>query len=322
MTLYDVSVDDTTLAVSPLFHIAGLNVTIPTTWMKGGRVILHRAFDARAFLDDIQEYRVTTLFGVPAMFIAMLALPDFDQGDVSTVRVAICGGSPVPVEVLRKMSDRGIPMLQGYGLTETAPVAIFLVAEHSLEKIGSCGYPPLYVEAKLVDSEGKEIPRSQPDTPGEVHMRGPNVSVGYWGNPDATQAAFDEAGWFHTGDVGQYDADGFCYIVDRLKDMIISGGENVYPAEVENVLFEHPAVADAAVVGLPHERWGEAVTAVVTLKPGAGLTLEELRNFCSERLARYKLPLELIVLDELPRGATGKIRKVDLRRELTEAANP
>ncbi len=317
MLLYDVHADDVTLAVSPLFHIAGLNVTIPTTWLKGGTVLLHRAFDARAFFDDIQRYRVNTLFGVPAMFLAMMALPDFADGDVSSCRLAICGGAPVPDHVLRTLSERGIPMLQGYGLTETAPVAIFLVAEHSLTKIGSCGFPAMYVESRLVDQEGEPIGRDRPGVPGEVQLRGPNVSIGYWDNPEATAAAYDDDGWFHTGDVGQYDEDGFCYIVDRLKDMIISGGENVYPAEVENVLFDHPSVAEAAVVGLPHQRWGEAVTAVVVPKPGHEVTLEQLRDFCATRLARYKLPLRLEVVAALPRNPAGKVLKGDLRHELT-----
>jgi fatty-acyl-CoA synthase len=206
-------------------------------------------------------------------------------------------------------------MLQGYGLTETCPAAIFLVAEHSLAKLGSCGKPPLYIEAKLV---GKDGDIEGPDVRGEICIRGANVSVGYWNRPEATAEVFDEDGWFRTGDVGVRDADGFYYVVDRVKDMVITGGENVYPTEVENVLYSHPAVLEAAVIGLPDEKWGEAVTAVVVTRPGRSLTLEEMRSFVSERLARYKVPQRLHVLDDLPRNPTGKVLKVQLRDDLSE----
>lgn len=250
------------------------------------------------------------------MFVAMLGLPDIADRDLSTVRVAICGGAPVPVDVLRQLSGLGIGVLQGYGLTETAPVAIFLVAEHALEKVGSCGFPAMYVEAKLVTPAGTEITRAQPDTRGEILLRGPNLTRGYWNKPEATAAAIDADGWFHTGDVGRYDADGFCYVVDRIKDLIISGGENIFPAEVENVLFEHPAVAEVSVIGLPHPKWGEAVTAVAVTHDGSELDLAGLRAFATDKLARYKLPIALHVVPELPRNSTGKVLKTQLRDEL------
>ena len=315
LNTYDVLDDDVTLTASPLFHIAGLNVTIFTTWMRGGRVVLHRNFDAEATLADIARFGVTSMFGVPAMYQVIAHLPTFESADLSTVRVAICGGAPAPEALLQTYAERGVGMLQGYGLTETCPAALFLVAEHSLAKLGSCGKPPLYIEAKLVGEDG-EI--EGPDVPGEICIRGANVSVGYWNRPDATAQAFDDDGWFHSGDVGIRDADGFYYVVDRIKDMVITGGENVYPTEVENVLYSHPAVRDAAVVGLPDPKWGESVTAVVVTHPGQSLSLEELRAFASERLARYKVPQRLVIVDELPRNPTGKVLKNQLRDALSK----
>ena len=316
LNTFDVSADDVTLTGSPLFHIAGLNVTIFTTWMRGGHVVLHRGFDAQATLDDIAKFGVTSMFGVPAMYSAVTHLPAFVSADLSSLRVAICGGAPAPEALLQTYADRGVGMLQGYGLTETCPAAIFLVAEHALAKLGSCGKPPLYIEAKLVDGYG-DI--EGPDVRGEICIRGANVSVGYWNRPEETAAAFDDDGWFHTGDVGVRDADGFYYVVDRVKDMVITGGENVYPTEVENVLYSHPAVREVAVIGMPDPKWGESVTAVVVTGPGESLTLEEVRTFASERLARYKVPQRLYVLDELPRNATGKVLKGQLREDLASS---
>lgn len=313
MSWIDISADDVTLAFSPLFHIAGLNFMIGITWMRGGHVVLHRSFDAQVTLDDIQKYKIKTLFGVPAMFISMSQLPGFADADLSSVRMAVCGGAPAPEPLLRTFADRGIGVLQGYGLTETSPAAIFLVAEYALSKLGAAGQPPLYIETKLMDG-AREV--TEPFERGEILLKGPNITKGYWNRPEATAAAIDASGWFHTGDVGQYDEDGIISIVDRVKDMVISGGENVYPAEVENVLYGHPAVSEAAVIGLPDEKWGEAVTAVVTLHPGASLTLEEVREFATQSLARYKLPTKLFVVEELPRNPTGKVLKFQLRDEL------
>lgn len=313
--LYDVSQDDVTLAVAPMFHIAGLNVTIPTTLIKGGEVIIHRAFDPNAVIEEIERSKVTTTFAVPAMLNALAQLPTFADADLSSLRVVIGGGAPVPEPLLRTYAERGIGVLQGYGLTETSPAAIFLVAEFALAKLGSAGQPPLFVDVKLVNHEGTEVLGN--GERGEICLRGPNVSRRYWNRPDATQSAHDPDGWFHTGDVGVRDEDGFYSIVDRVKDMVITGGENVFPAEVENVIFDHPAVADVAVLGLPDEKWGEAVTAAVVLKPGAELTLEELRAFCSDHLARYKVPGRLHILPELPRNAGGKVVKFKLKDELS-----
>ena len=309
--LFDVLADDVTLVSSPLFHIAGLNVTIFTTWQKGGEVVLHRAFDAQATLDDIQRYRISVLFGVPTMFQLISQLPSFGSADMSSVRTIICGGAPVPEALIKRFHDQGISMLNGYGLTETAPHAAFLTAEHILAKPGSIGKPSLLSEIKIIDRDGVAV--SEPFVAGEICARGPNVTKGYWNQPEATAEAIDTSGWFHTGDAGYLDADGFLYLVDRLKDIVVSGGENVSSVEVENVIRHHPVVTDVAIIGAPHERWGETVVAVVVPQAGLTVTLEELRDFAGQSLARFKLPTQLILVDDLPRNPAGKVMKTQLR---------
>ena len=309
----DVVHDDVTLVVAPLFHIGGLNVITLVTWQKGGEVVLHRSFDPAACLADIARYGVTTFFGVPAMFLFLSQHPDFAAADLSSIRMFICGGAPLPEPLLRLYLDRGVPIQQGYGLTETAPMVTFLTAEHSLTKLGSAGRPPLFTEVRIADTDNTTV--TEPLARGEVCVRGPNVLAGYWNRPDATAEAIDADGWFHTGDVGYLDGDGFLFIADRVKDMVITGGENVYPAEVESVLFAHPGIAEVAVIGLPDERWGEAVTAVVVAKAQPP-TLEELREFAGRSLARYKLPTRLQIVEVLPRNPAGKVLKFELREPL------
>ena len=313
MHLWDVLASDVTLVSSPLFHIAGLNVTIPTTWRMGGEVVLHRAFDPQTSLDDISRYRVSTLFGAPTMFHMMSRLPGFDSADLSSVRVIVCGGAPVPDTLIKRFHERGIAMLNGYGLTETAPSAAFLTAEYALSKLGSIGQPPMLSEIKIVGYDGATV--AEPGVSGEICARGPNVTKGYWNKPEETAQAIDAEGWFHTGDIGYLDADGFLYLVDRLKDMVVSGGENVSSVEVENALQEHPAVTEVAIIGVPDERWGEAVVAVTVLTSGQSVTLAELREFGGRSLARYKLPTRLHVVGTLPRNPAGKILKYELRKE-------
>ena len=305
--MFDVLFGDVTLVVAPLFHIGGLNVTTLVTWQKGGEVVLHRAFDPGKALAAIEEHRVTTMFGVPAMFLFMSQHPAFDGTDLTSIRTLICGGAPVPEPLIKLYNGRGIPIQQGYGLTETSPSVALLEAEHALAKVGSTGKPPLFVEVRLAGAGG-------PGGQGEICVKGPNVMKGYWNRPDATAAAIDPEGWFHTGDLGRIDDDGFLYVVDRVKDMVITGGENVYPAEVESILYQHPAVAEIAVVGLPDDRWGEAVVAVAALKPDAELTLEGLRDFAGSQLARFKLPTRLELVEALPRNPAGKVLKYELRQ--------
>jgi fatty-acyl-CoA synthase len=297
--------------MAPLFHIGGLNVTPLSCWQKGGHVVLHRAFDPARFIADVREYRVTTTFAVPAMLLFVAQQPDFEAADLSSLRVIMCGGAPVPEPLLRLYNARGIPMNQGYGLTETAPSGTYLGPDFALAKLGSAGKPMFFVDLRVVAEDGR-TPLG-PNERGEVIMRGPNIMRGYWNKPEATAAAIDAEGWFHSGDIGYLDEDGFLYICDRLKDMIISGGENIYPAEVEAVLYDHPAVAEVAIFGEPNEKWGESVTAVAALKPGTSLDLETLRAWATERLARYKLPTRLEIVTALPRNPAGKVLKFELR---------
>jgi fatty-acyl-CoA synthase len=222
----------------------------------------------------------------------------------------VVGGAPVPESLLRLYLARGITVLQGYGLTETSPMVTFLTNESALAKLGSAGKPPLLTDVCLTAADGSRL--DEPHARGEVCVRGPNIMAGYWQQPEATAAAIRD-GWFHTGDVGYFDEQGFLYICDRVKDMVISGGENVYPAEVENVLYRHPAIAEVAVIGLPDDTWGEAVVAVAALKPGAELSLETLQEFAAPQLARYKIPRRLEFVEALPRNSTGKVLKFDLR---------
>jgi fatty-acyl-CoA synthase len=259
------------------------------------------------------------MFAVPAMLLFMSQHPEFGGADLTSLRVVVCGGAPVPEAVIKIYNGVGIPINQGYGLTETAPLVTFLTPEFALAKVGSAGRAPLFTEVRLAGGKAGEV--AEPLARGEVCVRGPNVMKGYWNQPDATAAAIDTEGWFHTGDLGYLDEEGFLYIVDRVKDMVLTGGENVYPAEVEGALYQHPAVADVAVVGMPDERWGEAVVAVAVVKEGSSLTLEDLRDVAGRSLARYKLPTRLEVVDALPRNPAGKILKFELRERLGAPPN-
>ena len=312
MHAIDILQNDVTLTAAPIFHIGGLNVVSLVTFQKGGVVVLQRGFDPGRALADIAAHRVTTMFGVPAMFQFMAQHPAFAETDLSSLRFLFVGGAPCPLPVLKAYQARGVAMQQGYGLTETAPLVTFLAPEFGISKTGSSGRPPLFTDVKLVDAEGKAI--LEPHKQGEILVRGPNVTPGYWNLPDATAKAIDADGWFRTGDAAYFDEEGFLTISDRIKDMIISGGENVYPAEVESALMRHPDIAEVAVIGEPDEQWGEAVVAIAALKPGKSLTIEDLRAFAGESLARYKLPRRLETIAALPRNATGKILKYQLRK--------
>lgn len=307
----DISERDVSIVMAPLFHIGGLNVTPLVAWQKGAHVLLHRAFDPARFIADVGQYRVTTTFAVPAMLLFISQQPDFETADLSSLRLISCGGAPVPEPLLRLYNARGIPVNQGYGLTETAPAGTFLGEDYALAKLGSAGRPAFFVDLRIVGEDGR-TPLAAGER-GEVIMRGPHIMRGYWNKPEATAAAIDPEGWFHSGDIGYLDDEGFLYICDRLKDMIISGGENIYPAEVEAVIYAHPAIAEVAIIGEPDPKWGESVTAIAVLKPGQALDLESLRTCASERLARYKIPTRLEIIDALPRNPAGKVLKFELR---------
>ncbi|WP_416981137.1 acyl-CoA synthetase [Streptomyces sp. T028] len=312
-SVVDTRADDVNLAVAPLFHIGGLNALTLRTLVRGGTVILRRGFDPAQCLDDLVRHRVSTFFAVPAMYAALARVPGFAEADLGALRSAIVAGAPVPPQLIRDYGERGILLQQAWGLTETAPFATYLPAGLTLRKAGSAGAPMPYTEICLVDPvTGVRVPEA--DARGEICVRGPNVTAGYWNNPVATRAAIDDAGWFHSGDIAYRDEDGHYYIVDRLKDMIISGGENVYPAEVERVLAACPGVVEAAVIGVPDPKWGETVLAVLTCEPGVAPTVEEVRAYAGDHLARYKLPTRVMVAERLPRNASGKLVKAELRR--------
>ncbi len=303
---------DVALTVAPLFHIGGLNVLTLTTLQMGNPLVLMRNFEPGAVLENIERYRVTHMFGAPAMYLFMAQHPSFETADLSSVEMFIVGAAPCPESLITLYGARGVQFCQGYGLTETAPFGSFLGPDKSLDKLGSAGLPSVLTELRIVDADNRPLP---PQERGEVCIRGPNIMKGYWNRPEATAAAIDNEGWFHSGDIGYLDDEGYLFICDRVKDMVISGGENVYPAEVESVLFEHPAITGVAVIGLPDDKWGEAVTAVAALNANHSLTLEELRAFADKKLARYKLPLRLHLVEALPRNPAGKVLKFQLREQ-------
>ncbi|MFF2846467.1 long-chain fatty acid--CoA ligase [Streptomyces sp. NPDC058001] len=302
----DFASDEVTLLSAPMFHTAALNMTCLPTFLKGGTLVLEESFSPSRTLDLVERHRVTVMFGVPAMFQRIAAEPRFPDADLSSVRRMMCGGAPVPLSLIRAYEERGLRFVQGYGMTEASPGVCLLDADNARSKAGSAGVPHFFGDVRIVDPDGNDIER------GELITEGPQVMAGYWGLPDATDAAFTD-GWFRTGDVAVADEDGYLTIVDRVKDLIISGGENIYPAEVEKVLHDHPAVADCAVIGVPDARWGEVGRAVVVLVPGVDVSADALLASLDGRLARYKIPKSVVFADELPRSGTGKLLKPLIR---------
>jgi fatty-acyl-CoA synthase len=301
---------DVVLQVLPQFHVAGWNVQPLLAWWKGATVVIEPAFDPGRVLELVERRRITTMMGVPANYLFMAADPRFRDADLSSLRVAIVGGAPMPEPLLQTWQEHGVAIIQGYGLTEASPNVLCLPAEEAARRLGSAGKPYPHVEVGLADPGSGPLivgPGS-----GELLVRGPGVFAGYWRDQAATDAALRD-GWLHTGDIAERDAEGFYRIRDRLKDMYISGGENVYPAEIEAVLHEHPAVADAAVVGMPDERWGEVGVAVVVPRPGRSADEAELLAFCRGRLAAFKAPRAVRFTGELPRSPSGKLVKRKLR---------
>jgi fatty-acyl-CoA synthase len=307
---HDLIAREVALVSAPLFHTAGLNMLTLPVLLKGGACVLTAGFDVDATFDLIERHRVTFMFGVPAMFQAVARSPRWADADLSSLRLLTCGGSPVPPSLIATYQERGLTFLQGYGMTEAAPGTLFLDAAHAVSKAGSAGVPHFFTDVKVVGPGGlDEVP---PGETGEVVVNGPHVMPGYWGLPEETARAFTD-GWFRTGDAARLDADGYAYIVDRIKDVIISGGENVYPAEVENALLDDPDVVECAVIGIPDERWGETGRAIVVPREGSNLTAERLLDSLADRLARYKLPTSIVFTEEIPRNGTGKILKSRLR---------
>ena len=302
--------DEVVLVSAPLFHIAALAQTLIPAVLKGGRVILEPSFEVGTTFDLIEAERVTMMFGVPAMFTFLAQSPRWARADLSSLRHLLCGGAPVPEPLIRTYQERGLTFLQGYGMTEAAPGALFLAAEHSVAKAGSAGVPCFFSDVRLVAPDGSP---AAPGQPGEVYVQGPNVTPGYWGRPEETEKVLSADGWFRSGDVGVADEEGFVRISDRINDMIISGGENVYPAEVESALYGHPAVAECAVIGVPDDRWGEVGKALIVLRPGETPPAGDLVAYLYGRLARYKIPKYVEFVAELPRNAAGKLLKARIR---------
>ena len=306
---FDFAQDERTLALAPLFHIGGLNGTVNPSLLRGGCAVIVRRFDPAETLRVIEEQRVNSFFAVPTMLDAMAREPGFATRDLSALRTIGAAGAPLPLPTLHTWLARGVTMQQAYGMTEASPGATVLDSADAVRKVGSAGKPVFFTDVRVLRPDGT---RADVDEVGEIVIQGPNIMAGYWDEPEQTAAVLED-GWYRSGDAGSVDAEGFLYVRDRYKDMIISGGENVYPAEVESALLELDGVQEAAVIGVPDERWGEVGLAVVVPVPGAALDADDLRARLRERLAAFKVPKLVQLADELPKTATGKVRKPDLR---------
>jgi long-chain acyl-CoA synthetase len=306
--LVDAGPETVTLATLPLFHVFGMNSVMNCTVQARGLLTLLPRFEPAKALEIIQRDKVTTFAGVPTMYTALLHHPDRGDYDTSSLDLSVSGGSAMPVEVLRGFDEAfGAKVLEGYGLSETTGMGSFNLPTQE-RKPGSIGVPIGGTEFRLVDDDGNDVPAGEP---GEIAMRGPFVMRGYWERDDATAETIRD-GWFHTGDMATVDDDGYFFIVDRKKELIIRGGYNVYPREIEEVLYEHPAVREAAVVGVPHASLGEEVGAAISLKDGAEASEDEIRAFAKERVAAYKYPRQIWFVEELPKGPTGKVLKREI----------
>jgi fatty-acyl-CoA synthase len=311
----DLGRSERTLALGPFFHIGGLNGTVNPTLLRGGCVVIVRRFDPASVLEIIESERVSSFFAVPTMLDAMARDPGFTARDLSSIRSVSAAGAPLPLPTLRTWLDRGVTVQQAYGMTEAAPGCTMLDSGDAVRKAGSAGKPVFFTDVRVVRPDGS---RCAADEVGEVIVSGPNVMAGYWQEPGRTAEVLAD-GWYHTGDAGSVDAEGFLYLRDRYRDMIISGGENVYPAEVESALLELPGIDEAAVIGVPDEKWGEVGLALLVASSGTGPDPDAVRTALRQRLAGFKVPRRIRFVDQLPKTATGKIRKSDLRtRYVTE----
>ncbi|WP_075660943.1 acyl-CoA synthetase [Streptomyces acidiscabies] len=306
----DLIADERALVSAPLFHTAGLNMLTLPVLLKGGTCVLVEAFDPDATFALVARHRITFMFGVPTMFDLMARHPGWADADLTSLRLLTCGGSPVPSPLIAAYQERGLTFLQGYGMTEASPGTLFLDAEHAVSKAGSAGVPHFFSDVRVVRPD--LVPVAAGET-GEVVVRGPHVMPGYWGLPEESAASFTD-GWFRSGDAATVDEDGYVHIVDRIKDMIISGGENIYPAEIEDLILTHPGVAECAVIGVADEKWGEVPRAVVVPREGASPDPDAILAGLAGRLAKYKIPRSVVLADELPRTASGKLLKSRVRK--------
>lgn len=313
--IHDIRHGDVTVNVFPMFHTGGLLVYTMPLLILGGTVVLTQRFDPAQVLTLIEQYRATFFGGVPTMYQMLTTAPNWHSADLSSLRFCTSGGAPLPVPLVEKFqTEKGVQFKQGFGMTEFGPGIFALAPEDAIRKAGSIGRPNFFVDARVVDEYNQPLP---PHQIGELVLKGPSMSSGYYHNPEATEAAVDGEGWFHTGDLARYDEEWYFYIVDRKKDMFISGGENVYPAEIEQSLYQHPAVQMCAVIGVPDPKWGEVGKACVVLKPGMSVSPEDLITHLSAQLARYKVPRTVEIVESLPISAAGKILKRELRQRFT-----
>jgi acyl-CoA synthetase (AMP-forming)/AMP-acid ligase II len=300
---------DSVMVAMPLFHIGALG-SVAMYIHRGMRSVLLKTFDPQRFLELLQEEKVTAFGSVPAILDFLKLVPNFEKYDWSSVKVILVYAAPVPVTLIKEYNEAGIAVRQLYGMTECFTGTV-LDSENAIKMAGSCGRPFFHTDIRIVDERNNDV---SPDVMGEILMRGPVVMKGYWKRPKATAETIVD-GWLHSGDIARVGKDGFYYIMDRKKDMIISGGENIYPAEIENALLGNPKIADVAVIGYPHEKWGEAVKAIVVTKSGEELNEEELIEWCQGKIGRYKIPKKVVITDTIPRTLTGKILKKELRRK-------
>ena len=303
--LHDLTRDDRVLTTLPLFHVGGLNIQTTPALHAGASVVLHAKFDPLATIDAIEAERITLAVLVPAQLVAMMETSRWQVADLSSLRMIVTGSTIVPEAFVRKVGARGVAVVQVYGSTETCPIAANVRSQDWSRKAGSAGLPALHCELRIADDKGRDLPHGQD---GEVLVRGPNVMTGYWNAPERTAEAL-ENGWYRTGDLGHFDEDGYLFVSSRKTELIISGGENVYPAEVERILLESPSILDACVVGRPDERWGEIVVAAVVLKPGVSMSAADVSALFQGRIARYKHPREVHFVPSLPRNALGKVQR-------------
>lgn len=314
--MHDLTSADRVLTTLPMFHVGGLNIQTAPALHAGASVILHAKFDPGAAIEAIERERVTLAVFVPAQLAAMMDHPRWRDADFSSLRALTTGSTIVPESFVRRVHARGAPLIQVYGSTETCPIASYVRPADAYRKAGSAGLPALYCDVKVLDGDGRDAAAGED---GEIVVRGPNVMAGYWNAPALTAEALRD-GWYRSGDIGHLDDEGYLHVVARKHDMIISGGENIYPAEVEAVLLECPDVLEACVVGRPDERWGEAVVAAVALRPGARMSEAQALALFEGRIAHYKRPREICFVEALPRNALGKIRREDLKAIIGAAA--